>query len=113
VCVFCAVDFLVCVCMVVSGRGDSGLWLCPADPFLANDSAGVLACLDGYMNVAMEQTEEFEQGVLTAKHGDAFIRGNNGAPLFVGGQFSFLPSSLSPFVFASPVCFVYSSVFGL
>lgn len=40
---------------------------------------GVLACLDGYMNIAMEQTEEYVNGQLKAKYGDAFIRGNNGA----------------------------------
>ena len=40
---------------------------------------GILACLDGYMNIAMEQTEEYENGQLKAKYGDAFIRGNNGA----------------------------------
>jgi hypothetical protein len=39
---------------------------------------GVLACLDGYMNIAMEQTEEFVDGQLQAKRGDCFIRGNNG-----------------------------------
>lgn len=39
---------------------------------------GVLACLDGYMNIAMEQTEEFVEGQLKAKYGDCFIRGNNG-----------------------------------
>ncbi len=30
-------------------------------------SLGVLACLDGYMNIAMEQTEEFVDGQLKAK----------------------------------------------
>ncbi|CAM9787326.1 unnamed protein product, partial [Discosporangium mesarthrocarpum] len=40
--------------------------------------AGVLACLDGYMNIAMEQTEEYVNGQLKAKYGDCFIRGNNG-----------------------------------
>lgn len=40
--------------------------------------AGVLACLDGYMNIAMEQTEEYVNGQLKNKYGDAFIRGNNG-----------------------------------
>lgn len=39
---------------------------------------GVLACLDGYMNIAMEQTEEYANGQLKAKYGDCFIRGNNG-----------------------------------
>merc|ERR1711959_388807 len=38
---------------------------------------GVLACLDGYMNLAMEQTEEYNKGELTNKYGDCFIRGNN------------------------------------
>lgn len=39
---------------------------------------GVLACLDGYMNIAMEQTEEYENGQLRNKYADTFIRGNNG-----------------------------------
>ena len=38
----------------------------------------MLACLDGYMNIAMEQTEEYVNGQLKAKYGDTFIRGNNG-----------------------------------
>mmetsp|Transcript_5753 Transcript_5753/g.16979 ORF Transcript_5753/g.16979 Transcript_5753/m.16979 type:complete len:95 (-) Transcript_5753:27-311(-) len=38
---------------------------------------GVLACLDGYMNIAMEQTEEYVDGQLKTKYGDCFIRGNN------------------------------------
>ncbi|GMH35343.1 hypothetical protein BSKO_03211 [Bryopsis sp. KO-2023] len=38
---------------------------------------GVLACLDGYMNIAMEQTEEYVTGQLKCKYGDCFIRGNN------------------------------------
>ena len=42
-------------------------------------TAGVLACLDGYMNIAMEQTEEYVNGQLKHKYGDCFIRGNNGA----------------------------------
>ena len=40
----------------------------------------MLACLDGYMNIAMEQTEEYVNGQLKAKYGDTFIRGNNGTP---------------------------------
>lgn len=39
--------------------------------------AGVLACLDGYMNIALEQSEEYLNGQLKNKYGDAFIRGNN------------------------------------
>jgi len=38
---------------------------------------GILACLDGYMNIAMEQTEEYVDGQLKTTYGDAFIRGNN------------------------------------
>ncbi|KIM25073.1 hypothetical protein M408DRAFT_331384 [Serendipita vermifera MAFF 305830] len=41
------------------------------------DYRGVLQCLDGYMNIAMEQTEEYVNGVVTNRYGDAFIRGNN------------------------------------
>uniref|UniRef100_A0A5F8HM10 U6 snRNA-associated Sm-like protein LSm6 n=1 Tax=Monodelphis domestica TaxID=13616 RepID=A0A5F8HM10_MONDO len=46
------------------------------------DYRGVLACLDGYMNIALEQTEEYVNGQLKNKYGDAFIRGNNGNVLF-------------------------------
>lgn len=42
---------------------------------------GVLACLDGFMNIAMEQTEEYVDDQLKNKYGDCFIRGNNGKPL--------------------------------
>jgi U6 snRNA-associated Sm-like protein LSm6 len=40
--------------------------------------SGNLSCLDGYMNVAMENTKEMVDGKVTASFGDAFIRGNNG-----------------------------------
>jgi U6 snRNA-associated Sm-like protein LSm6 len=43
------------------------------------DYRGVLVCLDGYMNVALEQAEEYVDGVLHGKLGDCFLRGNNGA----------------------------------
>ena len=49
------------------------------------DYRGVLACLDGYMNIAMEQTEEYVNGQLKNKYGDAFIRGNNGALVMEAG----------------------------
>ena len=42
------------------------------------DYRGVLACLDGFMNIAMEQTEEYVNGQLKSRYGDCFIRGNNG-----------------------------------
>lgn len=38
---------------------------------------GILTCLDGYMNIALEQTEEYHSGQLKQTYGDAFIRGNN------------------------------------
>ncbi|KAI9024429.1 U6 snRNA-associated Sm-like protein LSm6 [Phycomyces nitens] len=41
------------------------------------DYKGVLACLDGYMNIALENTEEYVDGSLKNKYGDTFIRGNN------------------------------------
>lgn len=45
--------------------------------------AGVLACLDGYMNIAIEQTEEYVNGQLKNKYGDAFLRGNNGKDVYI------------------------------
>ncbi|KAK1925868.1 putative u6 snRNA-associated sm-like protein lsm6 [Papiliotrema laurentii] len=41
------------------------------------DYHGLLTCLDGYMNVALEDTEEYSGGRLTARYGDCFLRGNN------------------------------------
>ena len=56
---------------------------------------GVLSCLDGYMNIALEQTEEHVNGTVTNRYGDAFIRGNNGA--FISSDLYFYkhPSSNS------------------
>lgn len=54
-------------------------FVCLLDHFVCLlDHSGILACLDGYMNIAMEQTEEYVNGQLKNKYGDAFIRGNNG-----------------------------------
>ena len=36
------------------------------------------------MNIALEQTEEHVNGVVTNRYGDAFIRGNNGESQFCG-----------------------------
>lgn len=47
---------------------------------------GELQSVDGYMNIALEQTKEFVDGKLRRNYGDAFVRGNNG-------------------VFESPACF--------
>lgn len=49
---------------------------------------GVLACLDGFMNIAMEQTEEYIDGQLKNKYGDCFIRGNNGKNIFLTDNYS-------------------------
>lgn len=40
--------------------------------------SGILSCLDGFMNIALEQTEELVNGAITNRYGDAFVRGNNG-----------------------------------
>ncbi len=34
--------------------------------------------MDGFMNIAMEQSEEYVDGQMKARYGDCFIRGNNG-----------------------------------
>ncbi|CAD5321289.1 unnamed protein product [Arabidopsis thaliana] len=61
----------------MSGVGEkaSGTTKTPAD-FLKS-IRGILTCLDGYMNIAMEQTEEYVNGQLKNTYGDAFVRGNN------------------------------------
>ena len=40
---------------------------------------GILSCHDGFMNVALEPTEEYVNGSVTNRYEDAFVRGNNGA----------------------------------
>lgn len=40
--------------------------------------AGELQSVDGYMNIALEQTKEIVNGRVRRNYGDAFIRGNNG-----------------------------------
>jgi U6 snRNA-associated Sm-like protein LSm6 len=39
---------------------------------------GELQSVDGYMNIALEKTEEYVGGVKRRTYGDAFVRGNNG-----------------------------------
>lgn len=60
-----------------SSNSSSGSFSHPSLP-LSSSITGVLACLDSFMNIAMEQTEEYVHGQLKAKYGDCFIRGNNG-----------------------------------
>lgn len=39
---------------------------------------GILLCLDGTMNVYLQQCEEYIDGKLSNRYEDIFIRGNNG-----------------------------------
>lgn len=41
-------------------------------------NTGELQSVDGYMNIALEQTKEYVGGKLRKNYGDAFVRGNNG-----------------------------------
>ncbi|KAI3380531.1 hypothetical protein SNEBB_010542 [Seison nebaliae] len=41
------------------------------------DYRGILLALDGYMNIVLEESEEYNDGRMTFKHGDIFLRGNN------------------------------------
>nr|A1DM27.2 RecName: Full=U6 snRNA-associated Sm-like protein LSm6 [Aspergillus fischeri NRRL 181] len=45
---------------------------------------GELQSVDGYMNIALERSEEFVDGKLRRSYGDAFIRGNN--VLYISAQ---------------------------
>ncbi|CAJ2501158.1 Uu.00g040110.m01.CDS01 [Anthostomella pinea] len=38
---------------------------------------GELQSVDGYMNIALEKTEEYVNGAKRRTYGDAFVRGNN------------------------------------
>ncbi|KAF2168863.1 hypothetical protein M409DRAFT_20876 [Zasmidium cellare ATCC 36951] len=38
---------------------------------------GELQSVDGYMNIALEDTKEYVEGKLRRNYGDAFVRGNN------------------------------------
>ena len=38
---------------------------------------GVLSCLDGYLNIVLEQTEEIFEGKVKRRYGDCLLRGNN------------------------------------
>lgn len=49
----------------------------------SNTLLGELQSVDGYMNIALEKTEEFVNGKLRRNYGDAFVRGNNGSFHFV------------------------------
>ena len=42
-----------------------------------SDFKGILHCLDGFLNIALEHCEEWSNGECRRTYGDAFIRGNN------------------------------------
>lgn len=45
---------------------------------LLTRAIGELQSVDGYMNIALEDTKEFVDGKMRRNYGDAFVRGNNG-----------------------------------
>jgi hypothetical protein len=45
---------------------------------LIRANTGELQSVDGYMNIALEQTNEIVDGKVRRNYGDAFVRGNNG-----------------------------------
>ncbi|CAI7673699.1 unnamed protein product [Penicillium bialowiezense] len=47
---------------------------------------GELQSVDGYMNIALEKTEEYVNGKLRRNYGDAFVRGNNGSVLYISAS---------------------------
>ena len=49
--------------------------------FSVSRCPGELQSVDGYMNIALEKTEEYVNGVKRRTYGDAFVRGNNGLSL--------------------------------
>ena len=44
---------------------------------------GILAVVDGYLNIVLEQAEEYLGSQLVTRYGEVFIRGNNGLFLFM------------------------------
>lgn len=52
----------------------------PVTVHLASNSVikGVLVSLDGFLNLVLEQSEEYVNGVLQNRYGDCLVRGNNG-----------------------------------
>ncbi|CAD0096463.1 unnamed protein product, partial [Aureobasidium mustum] len=46
-------------------------------PVTVKLNSGVVYRVDGYMNIALEQTNEIVDGKVRRNYGDAFVRGNN------------------------------------
>lgn len=53
---------------------------------------GKLQSVDGFMNIALEQTKELVDMKVTKVYGDVFVRGNNGKLRKGGKSFLFLTS---------------------
>ncbi|KAH8422946.1 U4/U6-U5 snRNP complex subunit LSM6 [Aspergillus melleus] len=62
---------------------------------VSNLGLGELQSVDGYMNIALEKSEEYVNGKLRRVYGDAFVRGNNGG---------FITSSASPQTHWTDIC---------
>lgn len=61
-------------CSQLGGHTDEELYSQITD----TTTTGELQSVDGYMNIALEKTEEYVNGVKKRSYGDAFVRGNNG-----------------------------------
>ena len=42
-----------------------------------HDYRGSLVCLDGFLNVVLQDAEEYQGGNSVASYGEVFLRGNN------------------------------------
>ena len=47
---------------------------------------GILGSLDGFLNVVLEQAEEYNDGMFTARFNDCFLRGNNSTYCFLNSN---------------------------
>lgn len=52
--------------------------ICTLTDLVYSGGPGELQSVDGYMNIALEKTEEYVNGTKRRSYGDAFVRGNNG-----------------------------------
>jgi hypothetical protein len=57
--------------------------------------------VDGYMNIALEKTEEYVNGVKGRTYGDAFVRGNNGELNYIASLSIFAVPNLQTVMYIS------------
>lgn len=57
---------------------NSGLEYCGNFIKLVRLNKGILVCLDGLMNIVLEDVEEYENNKLLSKYNEILLRGNNG-----------------------------------